>query len=271
MTADFDGEELLNDIFTKVAELGVKRHDTNDRQKVEEFFARQDYLRRMAVRRIGLGRSSKNMSFFISYSKAQGRRFAEQFRAEVESKQAEVAGMTGFDREFDTSKINEIWTSIAHCDAFLGVWTGDHKLESTQKRDRRSKESGAVRSLLYPRSEDNKYLPSPWMPVELGMALSLNKPWLLVVDKRVDRDFVLKISGDIHHMFEDWVDETLVEDGSVGSRVMIGRAQQDRQKAADDYYRKIAERARKAGIYRKYAGVFFEGEDGSELKEHLWD
>ncbi|MBV9990511.1 MAG: hypothetical protein JOZ72_04385 [Alphaproteobacteria bacterium] len=263
MVENTDDEELLESIFRKLSELAAAPRRTQDPEKVKETSSRQDYLRRMALRRIGLSSRPKNDSIFISFSEG-GERFAKQIREEVRSRKVEVVGTTGFDREFDISKINEIWTSIARCDAFLGVWSGEHRLGAKQEKIERSDDSRGIRDLLFDKSEHNIYLPSPWMPVELGMALSLNKPWVLVVDKRVDRKFVLKICGDQHHMFEDWIDETAVE-GKGLRRWLPSGNKLARRRRAEAYYRGMAKRACNSAIFRNYAGIFGEDENGSTI------
>lgn len=155
-----------------------------DVKSVEEISSRVSYLRNIILKQINLARDAPSKKVFLSYSKS-GEAIASALKKSISTRfkglynvRDKVCVTTGFDRNYHPSKINEIVAEIAAAESFIGVWSAE------EIRDERK--------IL-------RKVPSPWMPVELGMALSFYKPVILIVDEEIFRPLVLKINADTPH------------------------------------------------------------------------
>lgn len=130
------------------------------------------------VRRKLVRASTPQNSIFISYS-GVGRGLGD-----MACRLAGEYGLfpkTGFDAEVELkasgqSDIEEslpqaIMAHIISCDCFLGVWTEDFTAESKEGVDMRGNRI----------DRQSGYVPSVWMPFELGVAASNNIPFRLLV------------------------------------------------------------------------------------------
>ncbi len=117
-------------------------------------------------------------SIFISYS-GVGRSLGET--ATALAGEYGFHAKTGFDAEvelkasglsdIDESLPQSIMAHIISCDCFLGIWTEDFTAESREGVDMRGNRI----------DRQTGYIPSVWMPFELGVAASHNLPFRLLV------------------------------------------------------------------------------------------
>lgn len=123
-------------------------------------------------------------SIFISFS-GVGKGLGEIARKVANQHGLHVK--TGFDAEIEVSVAgllnreeslaNSIMAHILSCDCFIGIWTDDFDCESKEGVDMRNNWIEKSRG----------YVPSVWMPFELGVAASHNLPFRLLVIKGTHR------------------------------------------------------------------------------------
>lgn len=146
----------------------------------------QDSRKRL-LRRIDkelVGATTPENSIFISYS-GVGKGLGE-----VAAKLAQEYGFmpkTGFDAEVELrmsratgveeSLPQAIISQIVSCDCFLGIWTEDFSAENKEGTDMRGNKL----------ERQTGYIPSVWMPFELGIAASHNVPFRLLVSSGTHR------------------------------------------------------------------------------------
>jgi hypothetical protein len=144
--------------------------------------ARQNFLRELDGELIKA--STPTNSIFISYS-GVGKKLGDI--AKVIADEYGLNVKTGFDAEVEIkvdrhsdkeeSLAQAIMLHIISCDCFLGIWSEDF--------DGESKEGTDMRGNKLERSKG--YIPSVWMPFELGVAASHRMPFRLLVAQGTHR------------------------------------------------------------------------------------
>ena len=121
-------------------------------------------------------RTRKNV--FVSYSKDEKKVFNEV------KKNLSAAGLevlTGFDHVPDATKVIEtVLTRLASSSIYVGILTPDIDLASQQK--------------------SRAAAPGAWLMQELGMALALEKQFVLMIHKHIHPDFWRKIVAERQHL-----------------------------------------------------------------------
>lgn len=189
--------DLRPDIRGSTRGLRRRTHDKNV-EEVEILSSRINYLRNIILKQINLSRSEPSKKVFLSFS-VRGRELASELGKKIENRfgREKITVTTGFDRDYNSNKMNAIIAAIAAAECFIGVWTAEfgmppQEIAEAKVRKRPTKRRGSVQPHGYP---------SPWMPLELGIALSFYKPFVLIVDRQIERDFVFKVAADIPHEF----------------------------------------------------------------------
>jgi len=157
--------------------------------EVVEIDSKIAHLRMVFLNQIYMNTRLSEPSIFISYSKngAKLKKYIEGVVTKKFGKGMKIVS-TGFDNTSAPTKIEAIMGSIAESSGFLGVWAAEYPVDSYGSGGQASPGARA-------------WLPSPWMPYELGMAVSMGKPYFLLVEDAVLPEFVLKVAGDTPHIF----------------------------------------------------------------------
>jgi hypothetical protein len=125
-------------------------------------------------------RTRKNV--FVSYSTNNGKFFRE-VKQNLAGAGLEV--LTGFDVVPDATKVlDTVLSRLTRSSIYVGILTPDTYLESSDQH--------------------RVAAPGVWIMVELGMALALRKPFVLMIHKHIHRDFWRKVASEQQHlMFAD--------------------------------------------------------------------
>lgn len=94
--------------------------------------------------------------------------------------------ITGFDPEVRTAKTlrSGIIYAIREASSFLGIWTDDYVISA-------------------PGSDERRFSPGAWMPIELGIALSMEKPFRLLLKNGLHREVINPVDELPHFWFKD--------------------------------------------------------------------
>lgn len=190
----------IHEMRVQLSEEIAKAEDKREEAKVVHLQARLRLLNRSALPLYRASDTDFMKSVFISYVKNSGRKndkpsefdkarklFASA-SYKVESGHParglkHLAGAfkvrTGFERQREAQVVDNIADLIGRSSAFLGLWTYPTKAPA----------KGAA--------------PGHWLPLELGMAVALRKPFRIVVDSRIDSNWYLKpLRGIIHTVYD---------------------------------------------------------------------
>ncbi len=171
--------KILEDKIESASELSSslsRKTDANSRELKRLSDARQNLMKR--VRNELVQESTPDNSIFISYS-GVGRELGDM--ACSIAKEYGLFPKTGFDAEvelrergfedIEESLPQSIMAHITSCDCFLGIWTEDFNGESAEGKDMRGNKI----------ERQQGFIPSVWMPFELGVAASHQMPFRLIV------------------------------------------------------------------------------------------
>lgn len=175
---------LVNRQFKLLGKIEEQARRTGDRELVAEVQHKRRHL--TALQNAADAASAPGgRSIFISYPKRLAPAIAEIKRiAEVDFGFDVIR--TGFDPDVAGAKTLKagILHAISSSSAFLGVWADDVRLKSA-----RSRQNSA---------------PGVWMPIELGMALALDKPYRLMIKDGMSAAYITPVIEQAHaHFAED--------------------------------------------------------------------
>lgn len=161
----------------------LNRESSRSSRELKNLQDQRQNLLKDVRRRIVQSTTPEN-SIFVSYS-GVGRGLGEM--ACVIAREYGLFPRTGFDAEVELrnagqSDIEEslpqaIMAHIVSCDCFLGIWTEDFSAESKEGIDMRGNRI----------DRQTGYVPSVWMPFELGVAASNRVPFRLLVTNGTHR------------------------------------------------------------------------------------
>ncbi|MEM6347580.1 MAG: hypothetical protein AAF927_27075 [Bacteroidota bacterium] len=123
---------------------------------------------------------------FISYSKASGAGLFEYIKRELEKEDFEV--ITGFRRQPNTegNVLKKVLKNLNMASIYLGILTKDLQIIE---------------------GESVKWGPSVWTMEEKGMALALEKPFVLIIDREIHSDFWKKTTPEKDHIIFEGKDD----------------------------------------------------------------
>lgn len=175
------------DLVSKIGREINKKNLQNDRHRKYISECRQKLMKDIYSEMLVQEMHSK--SIFISYS-ATGKSLGEIAKSVAEDYGFIVK--TGFDNDVEYPAVgpnsslqslpHSIMSSICACDCFLGIWTEDF--------DAASRKAVGVKGNSIEGSSGT--IPSVWMPFELGVATSHNKPFRLIVIRGTHVDYYTK-------------------------------------------------------------------------------
>lgn len=94
---------------------------------------------------------------------------------------------TGFDDDVHGDLKSGIMFKIMESHAFLGIWSDDFHLKGVR---------GA-------KAQQHKTAPRVWMPLELGMALVLGKPYYLILHEQTDSSYLSPVADLVQGRYHD--------------------------------------------------------------------
>ena len=176
--------ERLDKVSTVSRELHRGSGGSDARRRLEkELQDRRQNLLREIDRNLLAAETPKN-SIFISYS-GSGKSLGE--KAKKIADEYGLHAKTGFDAEVELKVDGEsereeslphaVMAHIISCDCFLGIWTEDFDAASRSGADMRGNRI----------EQSNGFIPSVWMPFELGVAASHGLPFRLLVVQNTHR------------------------------------------------------------------------------------
>lgn len=186
----------IHEMRVQLSEEIAQAEDKKDEASVVHLQTRLRLLNRSALPLYRASDTDFMKSVFISYVKNNGTKvhFDEACRRFANARYDVASGLpveveeradgtfeirTGFERQREAQIVDNIADLIGRSSAFLGLWT--FPVEAT---------------VAHPP-------PGHWLPLELGMAVALRKPFRIVVDSRIDSDWYLKpLRGIIHTVYE---------------------------------------------------------------------
>ena len=122
-------------------------------------------------------------SVFFSYSVGTGRSYYEYLKERLILEKFEI--LDGFQKVENTegNVLKKVITNLKRSSIYIGILTQDIKV-------------------LTGKSNKNiMWSPSVWVMEEKGMALALNKPFMLIIDKDIHPDFWQKTAANKDHCF----------------------------------------------------------------------
>jgi hypothetical protein len=226
--------ELSDARHLKQSQVLAEGHLSQGRGEIEALQERElakltsklQHIKRVALNQIEISKAVKGPSIFVSFS-----RNGAKLKDRLTDLSARLLGSqnisTGFD-SYDETKLGAIWRAIAQCDAFIGIWTADYPLDEsyTIAEKRVTPNAG---ELVW--RQQRQGIPSPWLPFEWGMAVSLGKPYYLLVETSVPETYATHIAADTPHYLRAF--------------------SMTPERQAEDFNR-VAEEALKAAVFRYF-------------------
>jgi hypothetical protein len=145
---------------------------------------RRDYVQRVLLNFDALAEEAGGKVVFVSYSKATGAEPFGYLSSLLDQRKFEVA--TGFQahREGKGRVLRQILGQLSRCAVYVAIMTKELEVRAS--------------------SGDPSWAPSVWIVQEIGMALALRKPFVLMIDQAIHEDYWRKVLPDrLHHMFEE--------------------------------------------------------------------
>ncbi|MFO1187641.1 MAG: hypothetical protein U1E87_09455 [Alphaproteobacteria bacterium] len=154
-------------------------HQEKGNAGIRELNARRKALK--ALEQQSIQRERKRNVLFISHS-GSGVSYARTARQVADEYGFLVT--TGFDDSVQRSDVlpHAIINQILSCDFFLGIWTADFEAESIPGEDVRGNRIEPIQG----------YIPGVWLPFELGVAASHEKPIRILVLKGTNKYYYEK-------------------------------------------------------------------------------
>jgi hypothetical protein len=159
-------------------------------QKVD-WDTRSRYLRELDTRFQSLA-DPDGRAVFVSYSVGRAQVYFELLKRGLQQSKFEV--VTGFDRvEGDRGHVlARVRAQLARCHIYVAILTRELKVMSL--------------------GGETRWAPSVWTVEEKGMALGLDKPFVLMVEEGIHEDFWRKTTPErVHVMFNDGTALTAIE------------------------------------------------------------
>ena len=144
---------------------------------------RRDYIQRVFLSFDALAEEAGGKVIFVSYSKATGAEQFEYLAALLDQSRFEVA--TGFQahREGKGRVLRQILGQLSRCAVYVAIMTKELEFRAS--------------------AGEASWAPSVWIVQEIGMALALRKPFVLMIDQAIHEDYWRKVLPDrVHHMFD---------------------------------------------------------------------
>jgi hypothetical protein len=164
-----------------VTEAAAAREQGNRLAKVA-WELRSDYVRRLTRDFNTIGADQAPRTVFISYSKRSGEEYFS-FMQELLRK-ADFSVVTGFQpHDGDQDKpLKRVRLALDRSSLYLAILTKEWQVNMP--------------------NEEAQWAPSVWTVEEKGMALALEKPVVLMIEKGIHDDFWRKTTPDrVHHVF----------------------------------------------------------------------
>jgi len=164
----------FNRLKSDAARLSPEYEEYKIVAEIERLEKAQSYLRNCIINRINRDVFEQGKSVFVSYVADEiGSKCFMESKNVLEKSNFVVR--TGFQKQHQREIMPNIVNLIIRSSVFLGLWTPETKLST----------GGSV--------------PGSWMPIELGIAIALNKPIRLLIHEGVDKDRYLRVLPNIIH------------------------------------------------------------------------
>jgi hypothetical protein len=178
-----DTIKLLKDAKSKVITNATIAKTHNDMSGKIKWESRRIYIEKQLAKFEGLRNNTMiPKTVFISYSKKSGIKYFSLVKKLLEEKGFEV--MDGFRKPGERNESNvlkRVIQRIKNSSVYLGILTKDIKS-------------------IDPVTKTNMWSPSVWTMEEKGMAIGLEKPFVLAIHNQIHESYWSKTSGSKQHI-----------------------------------------------------------------------